>query len=63
MFTTDYQTFQTTPNWNKKVLTRSKDLLENLCLNLLCDDIFLSLHGQSDIPCITGANFDLGDYH
>ena len=37
------------PNWKEKTLTRSKNLLENLSLKLLCDIVFLSLPGQSDI--------------
>ena len=37
------------PNWNEKPLTRSKNLLENLSLKLLCDVVFPSLPGQSDI--------------
>ena len=49
MITPGNQTSQTTPNWNKKSLTRSKDLLDNLSLKLFCDVIFLSLPGQSDI--------------
>ena len=40
------QTSQITPNSNKKPLTRSKDLLENLSLKLLCNLIFLLLPGQ-----------------
>ena len=59
MITTCSQTSQITPNWNKKPLTRSKDFIENLNLNLLCDVIFLLLPGQSDIPCFTMAIFDL----
>ena len=38
-------------------LIRSKDLLESLSLKLLSDVIFLSLPGQSDIPCFTMSNF------
>ena len=49
MITLGNQTSQTTPNWNKKPLTRSKDLLDNLSLKLFCDVIFLSLLGESDI--------------
>ena len=51
------QTSQITPNWNKKSLTRSKDLSENFSLKLMCDVIFLSLPDQSDIPRFTISNF------
>ena len=50
-------------NSKKKLLTISKDLSENLSLKFLCDVIFQSLSGQSDIPGLTMSNFCLGDNH
>ena len=40
IITTGSHTSQVTPNWNKKPLTRSKDLLENLSLKLFCTSFF-----------------------
>ena len=48
---------------NKKPLTRSKDLSENLSYKLLCDVISLSCSSQYDIRCFTIAIFHLDDYH
>ena len=53
---------QITPTWNKKTLTKFKDVLDNLSLKLLCDVIFLSLPGQSDIACFTVVNFQSDEY-
>ena len=47
----------------KKPLTRCNDLSENVSLKLLRDVIFLSLSGQSDIPCFAMTIFHLDDYH
>ena len=48
---------------NKKPLTRSKDLSENLSYKLLCDVISLLCSSQYDIRCFTIAIFHLDDYH
>ena len=48
---------------NKDNLSTPQALLEALSLELLCDVIFPSLHGQSDILCFTMAIFHLDDYH
>ena len=56
------QTSQIKQNWNRKPLTRSKDLSGNLSLKLLCDVILLSLHGQTDIPCFATSNFQSEEY-
>ena len=54
--------FLITPNWNKKALTRSKDLLENLSLELLRDVIVPSLSGQFDIHYFKMSNFQSDEY-
>ena len=49
-------------NWNKKPLTRSTKISENLTLKFPCDVILQSLLGQSDIPCFAMSNFQSDEY-
>lgn len=49
----DSQILVITPNRNKKPLTALQGVLENLSSKLLCNVIFSSLPGQSNIPCFT----------
>ena len=63
MITSDHETSQTTPNWNKKLLTTTKSLSENLKLKLLCDVILSSLPEQSNNLCFTMAIVDVEYYH
>ena len=56
------QTSQITSNSNQRTLTRSKGLSKNLSLKLLCDVIFPSLSGQSDIACYAISNFQSDEY-
>ena len=56
------QISQITPNWNKKPLTTSKNVSENLSLRLLYDIVFPSLSGQSEISCFIMTIFHLRDY-
>ena len=46
-----------------KLLTKSKYVPENLSMKLLCDIMFLSFSGQSDIPCFKMTIFHLDDHH
>ena len=62
MSTHGSQTSENTSNCNKKPLTRFKDFSENLKLNLLCDVIFPSLPGQSDILGLTMSNFQSDEH-
>ena len=54
--------FSNHPKLKQKPLSRSKYLSENISLHFLCDVIFLSLPGQSDIPCFTMSNFQSDEY-
>ena len=56
------QTSQITPNGNKNALISSSDLSENSTLKLLCNVFFLSLHSQSNIPCVTIAISESDEY-
>ena len=61
----DYQWYPYFSNLTKlkqKTSNRSKDLSQNLNLKLLCDVIFPSMPGQSDIPCFLMVIFHLDDY-
>ena len=62
MITTGSQTSQISLNWNKKPVTRWKDLSEDLSLKWLCDVILTSLYGQSHIPCFTMFNLQSDEY-
>ena len=52
-----------TPNSNKKSLTRSKDLSQNITLKLLDGVIFPSLPSQFGIPFFTMSNFNQRSTH
>ena len=62
MIISDHQASQITPSWNKKTLTATKTLPENLSLKFLCDAIFLPLPGQCDIPSFKMTNFQIDEY-
>ena len=61
MITSGSKTSQITRNTRKLSLNTSQILSEKLTLKLLCDVIFLSLPGHTNIPCFLMVNFHLDD--
>ena len=59
MITSGVQTSQIKTKSNKKPLIKFQEFLENLSLKFLCDIIFQSLPGQSDILGFRMVNFHL----
>ena len=53
------QTSKITPNWDKRSLTISRGLSENLSLQKIFQKILISLLRQSDIPCFTVLQFSI----